>query len=341
MKKTEKERIRMIDLHCDTLWRLCRPDGLRGRRGGLAENPFGVDVRRLEKADSLVQAFAVFFMTGMVPGPLREEWAYKTAKRRIRAYHRWRIETGGRLQPIRSWQDVDFCERYGCVGSLLTLEDAVPFGQDLERLREFYDLGVRLVTLTWNYENAIGWPNSTDRTVMERGLKPFGREALEEMNRLGILVDVSHLSDGGFWDVARLSKKPFVASHSNARAVTCHPRNLTDKMIRAVAESGGVIGLNFLSQFSQRKEGQYCRGDASPSAPYLPGGRRGCPGLRQRFGWNQRQVTAEQQRQIEYLARACAGTGCLGECWKSSGIRMPVECSGRFCLRGEVDSILT
>ena len=254
MKRTEKECIRMIDLHCDTLWRLCRPDGLRGRRGGLAENPFGVDVRRLEKADSLVQAFAVFFMTGMVPGPLREEWAYKTARRRIRAYHRWRIETGGRLEPIRSWQDVDFCERYGCVGSLLTLEDAVPFGQDLGRLKEFYDLGVRLVTLTWNHENSVGWPNSTNRTVMGRGLKPFGREVVEEMNYLGILVDVSHLSDGGFWDVVRLSKKPFIASHSNARAVTSHPRNLTDRMIRAVAESGGVIGLNFCPSFLSEKK---------------------------------------------------------------------------------------
>ena len=67
----------------------------------------------------------------MVARAAEEEWAYKTARRRIRAYHRWRIETGGRLEPIRSWQDVDFCERYGCVGSLLTLEDAVPFGQEL------------------------------------------------------------------------------------------------------------------------------------------------------------------------------------------------------------------
>ncbi|MFQ8689223.1 MAG: dipeptidase [Blautia sp.] len=246
--------MRVIDLHCDTLWRLSRPDGLWGHSGDLTENPYGVDVNRLEKADARVQAFAVFFMTGQVPGVLREAWAYRVARRRIKAYHRWRIQTGGRLQPIRTYEDVDFCERYGCVGSLLTLEDGVPFGNDLDRLREFYDLGVRLVTLTWNYENAIGFPNSSDATTMTRGLKPFGREALEEMNRLGILVDVSHLSDGGFWDVARLSKKPFIASHSNARAVTDHPRNLTDRMIRTIAEKGGVVGLNFCPSFlSDRK----------------------------------------------------------------------------------------
>ena len=79
--------------------------------------------------------------------------------------------------------------------------------------------------------------------------KPLGIEAVQEMNRLGILVDVSHLSDAGFWDVQKYSKKPFVASHSNARSVTGHPRNLTDEMIRAVAESGGIIGLNFAPDF--------------------------------------------------------------------------------------------
>lgn len=241
--------MRMIDLHCDTLWRLSRPDGLWGHRGNLMENFAGVDVLRLEKADGLVQAFAVFFLTGIMPEPLREDWAWETARRRIRAYHRWRLQTGGRLQPIRSWTDVEFCEKYRCVGSLLTLEDGVPLGTQMERLQEFYQMGVRLITLTWNHENSIGFPNSPSQTIMMRGLKPFGRDLIQEMNRLGMIIDVSHLSDGGFWDVVRLSKKPFVASHSNAREVTPHPRNLTDRMIRAVAEKGGVIGLNFCPGF--------------------------------------------------------------------------------------------
>src|SRR5699024_7042079 len=114
-------------------------------------------------------------------------------------------------------------------------------GTSLRRLHEFYDAGVRLITLTWNYENAAGYPNSRDSSVMRKGLKPFGKVLIEEMNDLGMIIDVSHLSDGGFWDVARRSKKPFIASHSNARAVTSHPRNLTDEMIRAIAEKGGVI----------------------------------------------------------------------------------------------------
>ncbi|MFR3030416.1 MAG: dipeptidase [Blautia sp.] len=243
--------MRVIDLHCDTLWRLSRPDGLWGHRGDLTENPYGVDVNRLEKADALVQAFAVFFMTARCRASCGKRgptgWHGAESRRTGGGFRREGYSRSGLMR-------VDFCERYGCVGSLLTLEDGVPFGNDLDRLREFYDLGVRLVTLTWNYENAIGFPNSSDATTMTRGLKPFGREALEEMNRLGILVDVSHLSDGGFWDVARLSKKPFIASHSNARAVTDHPRNLTDRMIRTIAEKGGVVGLNFCPSFlSDRK----------------------------------------------------------------------------------------
>ena len=93
-----------------------------------------------------------------------------------------------------------------------------------EKLQHFYNRGIRLITLTWNYENEIGYPNSNDPGVMASGLKSFGFQALEEMNRLGIIVDVSHLSDGGFWDVAKHTQKPFIASHSNARSITVHPR---------------------------------------------------------------------------------------------------------------------
>jgi membrane dipeptidase len=84
---------------------------------------------------------------------------------------------------------------------------------------------------------------------MKKGLKPFGKDVVERMNDLGMIVDVSHLSDGGFWDVAEISKKPFIASHSNARALKDVPRNLTDPMIRAIADKGGVIGLNFCPFF--------------------------------------------------------------------------------------------
>jgi membrane dipeptidase len=122
----------------------------------------------------------------------------------------------------------------------------------MENLKRLYEKGVRAMALTWNFPNCFGYPNSSDETIMKRGLTDFGKEAIGEMNRLGMLVDVSHLSDGGFYDVAQISRKPFIASHSNCRALTPHPRNLTDDMIRILAEHGGVTGLNFAPQFVSR-----------------------------------------------------------------------------------------
>lgn len=237
--------MKLIDLHCDTISKLARP----WHQGTLLKNGYSVDLERLEQADSLVQCFSTFFFSGLIPKPFREEQSWRIANRRIDIYEKNVEGCGGRLVPIHSFEDIKTCMEQGKTGGLLTLEDGVPMGSSLEKLKHFYDRGIRLVTLTWNHENAIGYPNSRDPEIMEKGLKAFGFQAVEEMNRLGILIDVSHLSDGGFWDVAANSQKPFIASHSNARAVTAHPRNLTDDMIRAISERGGVIGLNFCPGF--------------------------------------------------------------------------------------------
>ena len=107
-----------------------------------------------------------------------------------------------------------------------------------------------MIALTWNYENCIGFPNSPDHAEhTRRGLKPFGFEALEKMNELGIIIDVSHLSEAGFYDVAAHSKKPFIASHSCCRVLKDHSRNLTDRQLRTLAEAGGVVGVNFYDEF--------------------------------------------------------------------------------------------
>ena len=121
-------------------------------------------------------------------------------------------------------------------------------------VRSLYQLGVRMLTLTWNFENEIGYPNTIVKTKdydpsKNYGLKPEGIEIVREMNRVGMIVDVSHLNDDGFWDVVKYCDGPFVASHSNARAVCDHTRNMTDDMIRALADKGGVMGLNFCGDF--------------------------------------------------------------------------------------------
>ena len=118
-----------------------------------------------------------------------------------------------------------------------------------ERLDEFYKKGVRLMSLTWNYENSVAYPNSDDPEIMKKGLKPFGIETVERMNEMGMIVDISHLSDGGIYDVFKYTKKPIVASHSNARGCCNHRRNLTDDMLRLLGENGGLTGLNYCAPF--------------------------------------------------------------------------------------------
>lgn len=228
----------IIDFHCDTLTML------KLEKESFEKNTHMVNLERLEKAGVRVQCCATFVPTGMFPAESREQ---KSMEEFLRVHHVWQDvldQYPDRLLPVRSREELERCFQEEKTGLLLTIEDGGVCGSNLENVKKVFELGVRLITLTWNYENAFGFPNRKDG-----GLKPLGIEAVQEMNRLGILVDVSHLSDDGFWDVQKYSKKPFVASHSNARAVTGHPRNLTDEMIRAVAESGGIIGLNFAPDF--------------------------------------------------------------------------------------------
>ena len=103
------------------------------------------------------------------------------------------------------------------------------------------------MTLTWNYQNSIGCGALEEG--LEKGLTDFGIEVVKEMNTLGMIIDVSHLSESGFWDVKKISSKPFIASHSNARALCNHPRNLNDKQLKAIAEIGGVAGITTYPPF--------------------------------------------------------------------------------------------
>jgi membrane dipeptidase len=135
----------------------------------------------------------------------------------------------------------------GVIAGVLALEGCDGLSGDPAMLRAFYRLGVRMVAFTWNRRNefADGIYGATSAS----GLTDAGKTALGEMRDHKVICDISHLAEPGFWDVARLSQGPFVASHSNARAVCDHPRNLSDEQLRAIAESGGVVGLNFYGDF--------------------------------------------------------------------------------------------
>ncbi len=234
-----------IDLHCDTLLQTVQlnVDDIYSVPEGM------LDIERLKKADVIAQFFAIFF-----PDPHDALMAVQnTDEKYFTALRNTFCNTLEKHADVIAFagsaKDMEKNRKEGKISAFLTFEDGRMLDGKIENVRKYYDLGIRLITLTWNFENCLGFPNSDDTTVMNSGLKPFGIEALKEMNRLGILIDVSHLSDGGFYDVARYSEKPFVASHSNARSICPHRRNLTDDMIRVLAEKGGVAGMNIAGHF--------------------------------------------------------------------------------------------
>lgn len=238
-----------LDLHCDTLMKIAKS-------GNLDESKKShVSLQGLREGGIALQCFADFVPTGMFPKAIRRgvtNFMFNSFYKKYKNMMAFHADT---LFPVLSRADLDRAGKDGKIGILLTIEDGGVLGDKLENVQAYYDLGVRLVTLTWNHPNAIGYPNSDDPEIMQKGLTPFGRDVVREMERLGMVVDVSHVSDGVFYDVANMATKPFVASHSNARAVCSHRRNMTDDMIRILADKGGVMGLNLGPEFVGQVEG--------------------------------------------------------------------------------------
>src|SRR5690606_18080615 len=144
--------------------------------------------------------------------------------------------------------DAERLNASGHIAGYLFIEGGAPIASDLALLRTFYRLGVRGMTLTWS--NNLAWAgSSTDKEDAKAGLSDFGREVVQEMNRLGMVVDISHVSDQTFYDTLEITTDPVVVSHSSCRALADHPRNVTDDMLRALAKNGGVIGINALPSF--------------------------------------------------------------------------------------------
>lgn len=236
--------MRLIDMHCDTVFEL-----FRRKDRNLKSNTLGVDLEKLEKSGSVAQFFACFIYMKLFQGKDRFSKGYQYALDMI-SYAKQEFEKyPEEIALTKSYEELVENESIGKLSAFLTVEEGGIVENDTKRLEFLYEKGIRLMTLLWNEENCMGYPNSRDKELMNSGLKPFGIETVERMNELGMVIDVSHMSDGGFWDVLRYSKKPVVASHSNARALCPHPRNLNDEMIRALAEQGGIAGLNLYPYF--------------------------------------------------------------------------------------------
>ena len=226
----------MIDLHCDTIMQLLdHPDS-----GDLYRNTWKIDIEKLQKAHSKVQDFALFINLGDTNDPYgRYEEMRNLCTTQIHLY-------GEHIQHVLSYQDVESVYASGKIGALMSIEEGGVLGGDLDKLKQAYQDGVRLITLTWNYPNGLGEPHCGEQ---HKKLTPKGIEFVEAMQDLGIIVDCSHLNDAGTEQLGDILEVPFVASHSNAREVTGHTRNLPDNLIKLIANKGGVIGLNFAQSF--------------------------------------------------------------------------------------------
>ncbi|MEG0806203.1 MAG: dipeptidase [Lachnospiraceae bacterium] len=244
-----------IDMHCDTISKMLYQQGTGKEYGSLRENRGHLDLLRLKRAQSLVQNFALFVELKSVEDPF-ENFLQLEALFQNEMNHNKELVT-----QVTSYADIERAEKSGKIGALLTVEEGAVCKGEIKKLETLYQKGVRMLTLTWNYPNELGFPNvkipegnsqkrpdfKTPNT--EDGLTEKGIEFVEAMEEMGMIVDVSHLSDAGFYDVLRVSKKPFTASHSNARSICNCIRNLTDDMIHKLADRGGVTGLNFCADF--------------------------------------------------------------------------------------------
>lgn len=228
----------IMDAHCDTLI-----DIAAGRRR-LAERGKGghIDLPRMMDGGMAAQVFAIYVAPEYLPGA-----GARQALRLVDAFYREIEENSGSLALAAKAGDVGRARAEGKIAAFLSIEGGEALDGSIELLRIFYRLGVRLMTLTWSRRNELGDGAYEEGTC--GGLTQFGVEVVREMDRLGMVVDVSHLSQATFWSVMQVSTKPLIASHSNARALCEHGRNLSDEQARAIADKGGAIGVTFVGPF--------------------------------------------------------------------------------------------
>ena len=230
--------MRLFDLHCDTIGECWK------QKKDLFENNLHLSLQRGSAYAPWRQVFAVF-----IPDSCRGEAAWNYFQGIYDDF----------LHQLESHKDaVSFCrtsaelaraEREGKCAAILSVEGGAVLGGRLDRIQKLHAMGVRLITLTWNGANELGC-GCGKRCA--GGLTPLGKEAVREMERTGVAVDVSHLSRRGFRDVAGIARAPFLASHSNCNAVYRHPRSLTDRQIDCIITRGGLIGINLYRAFLGR-----------------------------------------------------------------------------------------
>ena len=246
VKQAENLHLNMltVDTHCDTPMDMARSDfdlGVRHEDGC-------VDFPRMNEGGLNAEFFAVFIGQGTRNDSTFNE-VNQRAIRIFETIHKNVAKNSEVAAIAKSPDDAYKLKRAGKIAAFIGLENGYPIGTDLSRVKQYYDLDARYITLCHTKNNDI-CDSSTDSNGAEHnGLSDFGTEVVMEMNRLGMMVDVSHISDLSFYDVLKISKAPVIASHSSCRALCESPRNLTDDMLLALKANGGVVQICILSQY--------------------------------------------------------------------------------------------
>ena len=226
----------IVDAHCDTITTIMEKDE------HLNENKCHIDLKRLKQYDSFVQFFAAFIS----PKHAKMGALCRAIEIIDRLYGEIEINKND-IMLCCNYNDIVNAIQSKKVAAILSIEGGDALEGSISALRILYQLGVRAMTLTWNYRNQIA--DGVADAETGGGLTPFGKDVVREMNKLGMLVDVSHLSEAGFWDVLEKTSQPIIASHSNAKKICNHRRNLTDEQLLALRENGGVTGINLCPDF--------------------------------------------------------------------------------------------
>ncbi len=233
-------KVSVFDLHCDTALTLLGES--RNEAGSLKKNELHIDLERASRLDGYCQCFACFTT------PMMQEWNKLSPivvfERELATIQREVDKNQDLIAFAYSADEVEANRAQGIMSAILTIEGPAGFGFDPALLENLHQIGFRISTLGWNESNEL-----TGSNVTGGGLTDRGREYIREAQRLGMLVDVSHISDEAFWDIMDCTQAPIVASHSNSRALCGHSRNLTDDMFQAICRTGGVAGINQYGEF--------------------------------------------------------------------------------------------
>lgn len=237
VKKIHQKAI-VFDGHCDTILDLINHKRTLRNRASTGH----LDIPRLQEGGVDIQVFAIF-----IEDIYKPDRSLKRSLELIDCLFSEIEKNQDKISLVTNYNQIKKVNRAGKIAAILSIEGGEALEGNLAVLRILYKLGVRLLTLTWNQRNQIADGIGESRTG--GGLTEFGLKVITEMNRLGILIDVSHLSEAGFWDVIKRSEAPIVASHSNCYTLCPHLRNLRDNQIKALADKRGVIGITFVPKF--------------------------------------------------------------------------------------------